>query len=185
MGATRARPLILSFAEPGSSLTDACDALALLSPAAFVLCVPTPATSEQGRAALTELKRRYPEHLASGSVIVVARGAATESAVDLALGEPGFFARLVLIGGRIARFDTGSATRFAHEGGDRVLVVCGGPECKDAAIDVEARARGAGVLVRNETVDAKGATSGGAIDRVLTNAWPWLTADDPRWSPAP
>jgi hypothetical protein len=135
---------------------------------------PTPvaAWGVTTRAALKAAKERYSEHLASGSVVMVAYGPAETIAVELARESPKFFSRLVLVGPGDPGWDAALADHFAVQGGQRVVFLCEGEACGNHAVRGASWLRTTGVASR--VVPLANANLGKELG--------WLVAGDPRWA---
>jgi hypothetical protein len=131
------------------------------------------------RAALPQLKTRFDGHVAGGEVVLAAIGPSVEYAIRLAVEEPKFFARLLLVDGSTRRLTAAAASRFADMGGKRVLVVCG-RGCDDDVEDRVASVRPGGVESRLVRMSRGQGLDADAMARILEE-WPWLIADDKRW----
>jgi hypothetical protein len=160
---------------------------------AFVLCPTgfargdrftlgsTLVTKNELRALLPALKARYGPYLAKGSVVLAALGPSVPQALEIALEEPSFFSRLVLIDGSLERLTLGVVQRFASAGGKSVLVVCSaGSPCRAGAAEHLRSLERAGVETRLLAPE-KGSGLDGEITALLTNEWPWFVRQEPRW----
>jgi hypothetical protein len=194
LGAKSPRPLLVALHGDDDRPEWTCGSYHHVTAArAFVLCpsgVPrgerftlgtTPATRSELRALLPALKTRYAPYLAKGSVILAALGPSVAQAVDIALEEPSFFSRLLLVDGAVDRFTTGVVQRFATAGGKSVWLVCStGSACEaDAADRLQALER-AGVETRLLKPD-RGHGLDGEITALLHKEWGSLVREDPRW----
>jgi hypothetical protein len=113
-------------------------------------------------------------------VVLAALGPSVDYAIGLAIQEPKFFSRLLLVDGSTRRLTPAAAMRFAGLGGKRVLIVCGRSGC-DA--DVEERAvslRPGGVHSRAVKLENGQGLDAEVVARIARE-WSWLTADDTRW----
>lgn len=192
LGATKPRPLLIALHGEVDRPEWQCGSYrGLTHGRSFILCPSGPGHTALGLAPATEtaremrgdiaaLKAKFGAHLARGPVVLSALGPTVEHALTIALEEPSFFSRLVLVNGSLARLDAAFATRFGQLGGQRVLVVCSRGAC-DADSDLRVRSlRPAGVEVhfvvpeRGEGLDAE-------IVRVIEDQWPWLVGSDSRW----
>lgn len=160
---------------------------------AFVLCPgglgdgerpglgPTAATRAELRALLPALKTRFGDHLAKGAVVLAALGASVPQAIEIALEEPRFFSRLVLVDGSLDGVSSGMVQRFATGGGKRVLAVC--TRQSACAPDVVERLlvfERAGVETR-ALLPERGAGLDGDVTALLAREYPWLVRDEAGW----
>lgn len=194
LGVRRPRPLVVALHGADDRPEWPCGSYRHVARSAFVLCPSGPpgsndrfalgpfeATRSELRAALPKLKARFDQHLAKGAVVLAALGPSVEQAISLALEEPTFFSRLVLIDGPFARFTVGPAERFGRAGGVRVLFVC----TTGAACEADASERV--LLLKRAGSDARAATTergqglDGETTALIAREWAWLVSGDPRW----
>ena len=192
LAATKARPLLIALHGEVDRAEWQCGTYrGITHGRSFILCpkgpgrsalglAPATDTAREMRADVAALKAKFGPHLARGSVVLAALGPTVEHALSIALEEPSFFSKLVLVNGSLARLDAAFATRFGQLGGERVLVVCSRGAC-DTDSDLKVRSlRPAGVDAhfvvpeRGEGLDAE-------IARVIEEQWPWLVGSDSRW----
>jgi len=194
LGATSPKPLVIALHGDHDRPEWTCGSYRhVVSSRAFVLC-PQGAprsdhdftlgtrdeTATELRKALPALKARFKAHLAPGAVVLAALGPSVELAIELALEEPSFFSRLLLVDGTTRRLSVPAATRFASAGGKRVLVVCSPGAC-DA--DVEQRLRPlapAGVATRIVRMESGRGLDAETVAK-LRAEFPWLVAEEPRF----
>lgn len=131
------------------------------------------------RAAMPLVKSRFAGHVAGGEVVLAATGPSVEFALRLAVEEPKFFSRLLLVDGSTRRLTAAAASRFGDMGGKRVLVVCG-RGCDDDAEDRALALRPSGVESRFVRMNKGQGLDAEAVARIRQE-WSWLTADDKRW----
>jgi hypothetical protein len=137
-------------------------------------------TRNELRQALPALKARFGAHVAPGSVLLAGLGPSVEHGIELALEEPSFFSRLLLVDGSTRRLTLPAATRFGAAGGRRVLALCS-PDACDPDIDARLRALGpTGVAAR-----VVRAQRGHGLDtdmvKTLRGEFAWLISGEPRW----
>lgn len=132
------------------------------------------------RAALPALKARFPGHVAKDDVVLAALGPSVDYAIGLAVQEPKFFSRLLLVDGSTRRLTLAAATRFADRGGKRVLVVCSRAGCDDDAAQRTASLRPGGVESRFVKLEKGQGLDADAVARIAQE-WSWLTTGDTRW----
>ncbi len=137
LGATQARPILIVLHGAGESAERQCKIWRGISDARpFVLCPELGAKrSDQEvetalRGALRELKTKFGEYVAGGSVVLVGFGSSAEHAMAIARQEPAFFARLALIDGGHQSWSATAAGAFAQRGGQRVLFGCSNEPCR-------------------------------------------------------
>ncbi|HET9932062.1 MAG TPA: hypothetical protein VFQ35_15270 [Polyangiaceae bacterium] len=194
LGAVKARPLLIALHGEVDRPEWQCGSYrGITHGRSFILCPSGPAraalggvrapvadTARELRAEIAALKAKFGAHLARGSVVLAALGPTVEQALTIALEEPSFFSRLVLVNGSLSRLDAAFATRYGQLGGERVLVVCSRGAC-DADADTRARSlRPSGVEV-HFVVPERGEGLDGEIARVIEEQWPWLVGSDSRW----
>ncbi len=92
------------------------------------------------------------------------------------------FPYVVLTEGGGDRWTLDFAKDFVKNGGERVLFVCGQAPCVPGAERTGAMIARAGVKVRIEHGEGEGHAYGGAVAARIRDAWPWVTAGDPRWA---
>ncbi len=137
LGTTQPRPILIVLHGERESADQQCRAWRGISAARpFVLC-PELAIQRSDqevetelRAALKELKQRFGEYVAGGSVVLAGFGSGAEHAVAIARQEPAFFARLVLVDGGHAIWTATAAGAFQQRGGQRVLFGCSNDRCR-------------------------------------------------------
>ncbi|HEX3851874.1 MAG TPA: hypothetical protein VHW01_12965 [Polyangiaceae bacterium] len=82
-------------------------------------------TSRELRAALSALKHTYGAYVAAGAVILGGFEVGADRAAEIALQEPSFFSRLVLVAPARETWPSSVASLFGRQGGERVLFGCG------------------------------------------------------------
>lgn len=194
LGAVRPRPLLIALRGETDRPEWQCGSYrGITRGRSFILCPSgsargagerthstTDDTARALRSDIASLKAKFGAHLARGSVVLAALGPSVEHALAIALEEPSFFSRLVLVNGSLDRLDAAFATRYGQNAGERVLVVCSRGGCGPDA-DLKVRAlRPAGVdarLVRPE----RGEGLDAEIARAIGEQWPWLVGSDARF----
>jgi len=119
-----------------------------------------------------------------GAVFAGYSQGATMGALVVA-GEPGRFARALLVEGGFGAWNVAIAARYRAGGGRRVALVCGGLGCASSAAESARWLERGGILAQVTHVAGAGHTYGGAIAARLPEIFRWLVADDPRWQRAP
>jgi hypothetical protein len=194
LAATRARPVLIALHGDADRPEWQCGSYrGVVKPQSFILCPRGNAradgrftlgspeqTAAELRALLRQLKTRFGAHVARGDVVLAALGPAVEQALRLAVEEPKFFSRLILVDGSTRALTSALATRFGQLGGQRVLALCTPGAC-DADIDVRVRAlQPPGVATRVIHLQ-----HGQGLDQISTarlrEEWSWLISGDPRW----
>jgi len=193
LGARAPRPLAVALHGEADRPEWACGSYrSAVGSRAFVLCPagvplsdgrfglgPSERTTAELRAALPALKTRFGKHLARGAIVLAALGPSAETAFELALKEPSFFAHLVLVDAPLVRLDAAFAARFGAAGGRSVLVVCGEGACDETA---EQRVRAllpAGVNAKLARHAGRGLDA--TATATIAKEWSWLVANDPRF----
>jgi hypothetical protein len=194
LGARRPRPIVVALHGDDDRPEWTCGSYRHASPRSFVLC-PSGVAREGGRfglgsiestklelrALLPALKARFGSHAAKGSVVLAALGPSVEQAIDLALEEPSFFARLLLIDGSLSHLSSGVVERFAAAGGRRVFVICSkGSACESDAGERVASLERAGVETKLAKPE-RGRGLDAEITALVAREWPWFIRDDPRF----
>jgi hypothetical protein len=87
------------------------------------------------------------------------------------------FPSLILTEGGQREWSASSARRFRDSGGRRVLFVCGGKSCRDAATASARLLEKAGVAARVEHVPHGGHTDAGAVGKRLDETFAWSLAE--------
>jgi hypothetical protein len=194
LGARRPRPLIVALHGDDDRPEWPCGSYHHVARSAFVLCPSGPArsgdrfglgsidaTRAELRASLPRVKSRFGTHLAKGAVVLGALGPSVEHAISIALEEPAFFSRLVLIDGPYSAWSSGAAERFGKAGGVRVLFVCtSGAACEADASDHALRLKRSGIDARQVST-TRGRGLDGETTALLAREWAWLVAGDVRW----
>ena len=99
-------------------------------------------TARELRAALTALKSRYGVYVAPGPVLLGGFEVGADHAAEIALQEPAFFARLLLVGASKETWPSSAAALFGRQGGELALFA-GGPASKaELAWQAELTTRG-------------------------------------------
>jgi hypothetical protein len=104
-------------------------------------------TARELRAALTALKSKYGAYVAPGSVILGGLELGADHAARIALQEPSFFSRLVLVGVSEAAWSSSVASLFGRQGGEVVLFASGPAQQSEAVWQAQLTHR-AGAIAR-------------------------------------
>jgi hypothetical protein len=94
-------------------------------------------TARELRAALTALKHKYGAYVATGSVTLGGFEVGADRAAQIALQEPSFFSRVMLIAPSKETWPSSVASLFGHQGGERVLFGCGPARQSETAWQAE------------------------------------------------
>jgi hypothetical protein len=194
LGARQPRPLLIALHGDADQPEWTCGGYrGVVGQRGFILCprgAPRPdgrftwQSFEQGvaelRVGLPALKARFPGHVAKGEVVLAALGPSVDYALGLAVQDPKFFARLLLVDGSTRRLTPAAATRFADRGGKRVLVMCSRTGCDDDAAVHAASLRPGGVESRFVKLE-KGQGLDAEVVARIAQEWSWLTDGDTRW----
>jgi pimeloyl-ACP methyl ester carboxylesterase len=139
-------------------------------------------TEQELRAALKALKARFGEHVAAGPVIIAGYSLGATRAARIALQEPGYFSRLVLVEGAAGQWSAGDAAIFAKGGGQKLMIVCAQSACANAgkrAVLFTQRARSEAELVFPGQF---GHLFDGRVAGAIKARLPWLVQGDERWT---
>jgi pimeloyl-ACP methyl ester carboxylesterase len=99
-------------------------------------------TARELRAALSALKHTYGAYVAAGTVILGGFEVGADRAAEIALQEPSFFSRLVLVAPARETWPSSVASLFGRQGGERVLFGCGPSQRSEAAWQAELTKQG-------------------------------------------
>lgn len=99
-------------------------------------------TSRELRAALTALKSEYGAYVAAGPVTLAGFELGADHAAQIALQEPSFFSRLVLVAASKEAWPSSVASLFGRQGGELVLFASGAARQSDAAWQAALTRRG-------------------------------------------
>jgi hypothetical protein len=194
LGSRSARPVLIALHGDADRPEWQCGSYrGVVKSSGFILCprgvprddgrftlAPHATTAAELRVALRQLKAHFGAHVARGDVVLAGLGPSAEQALALAVEEPHFFARLMLVDGSTRALTSGVATRFGHGRGKRVLMLCT-PNACDPDVDERVLAlRPSGVDTRVVHLPT-GAGLDGATASRLAQEWSWLIADDRRW----
>jgi predicted esterase len=128
-------------------------------------------------AALDALKTAHAARVSAAPALYVAYSQGASMGALFLVDHGKTFPSLILTEGGHREWSAGSARRFKESGGRRVLFVCGGKGCRDAA-SVSARLlEKAGVAARVEHVPHGGHTDAGAVGKRLDETFEWALAE--------
>ncbi|MDB4998042.1 MAG: hypothetical protein JWM74_5474 [Myxococcaceae bacterium] len=149
---------------------------------AFYTYAGNVALEKEVEASLAALRARFPDHVDDHAPIYLGWSLGALTANAMIARHPERFPRVVLAEGTTA-WTAATARAFAAAGGKRVLYICGQPGCVTASNAASVLLEQAGIATK--IVYAKGGDHAiqGPVAEQLRAAFPWITADDPRWSP--
>jgi predicted esterase len=128
-------------------------------------------------AALQALKAAHGARLREGPALYAAYSQGASMGALFLADHGRTFPGLILTEGGYREWAPSSARRFKDSGGRRVLFVCGGKGCRDAA-DASARLlEKAGVATRVEHVPRGGHTDAGAVGVRLDETFEWALGE--------
>ena len=161
VGAKQPRPIVIALHGAADRPEWACGAYrGIVGSRPFVLCPRgvkredlgassaryTFATADDSarelRAALTALKHAYGAYVAPGPVILAGFEVGADRVAEIALQEPSFFARLVLVGAAKQTWPSSAAALFGRQGGELVLFAAGPARQSELAWQAELTTRG-------------------------------------------
>lgn len=199
LGATRPRPVVVALHGRADRPEWQCGSWrGIAGTGVFVLCprgVPAPGRTEvytygspkelarELRAALGTLKQRFEGYVSPGPVVLAGFSLGAIYGVDLLIEEPSFFSRAVLIEGGADRWTSTQATLFARRGGERMLFVCGQPQCRAVAERAKGWTHRAGAEARLLYPGPLGHVLDGKMARAIQAEFGWVVEGDVRWAP--
>jgi predicted esterase len=133
-------------------------------------------------AALAALRLRFGDYVANGPIIYIGFSLGAILGVGIVSNAPDRFPRVVLIEGGQTNWSAARAKAFASSGGKRVLFACGQRSCKSGAQGSAKLLDRAGVETKSVYGGEVGHTYDGPVAEQITQALPWLVADDPQWA---
>ena len=124
-------------------------------------------------AALDALRAAYAARLSDGPGLYAAYSQGASMGALFLADHGKTFPSLILTEGGHREWSAGSARRFEQSGGRRVLFVCGGKGCRDAATVSARLLEKAGLKARVEHVPHGGHTDAGAVGKRLDETFAW------------
>jgi hypothetical protein len=134
------------------------------------------------RAALQALKARFGRHVASGPVVLAAFEAGVPPALEIAMQEPSFFSRLVLVAPGPDLVSAGTAGVLAKGGARRILLVCSDAACRADAERYDLFIHSAGIENKLLDLGDLGRCLDDRVAKALAAALPWLVEGDPLYA---
>jgi predicted esterase len=132
-------------------------------------------------AGLSALKARYGAHVSEGNVVYAGFSRGAFLGASLALKRPALLRRLVLIEGGHSPWQAEAATTFARGGGQRVLFLCGQPQCVEDAERAAAALRGSKLDARVVHGEGEGHGYRKQVKEELRRNFDWVIEGDPTW----
>jgi hypothetical protein len=133
-------------------------------------------------AALAALRVRFGDYVAVGPTLYFGFSLGAILGVGIVSDDPDRFPRAVLIEGGQNNWSPARAKAFASSGGKRVLFACGQRTCKSSSAWPARLLDKAGVEAKSVFGGEVGHTYDGVVAEQISQALPWLVADDPRWA---
>jgi hypothetical protein len=128
-------------------------------------------------AALDALRAAHAARLGDGPGLYVAYSQGASMGALFLADHGKRFPSLILTEGGQREWSASSARRFKTSGGQRVLFVCGGKSCRDAATVSARLLEKAGVAARVEYVPHGGHTDAGAVGKRLDETYEWALSE--------
>jgi len=197
LGANEPRPIVIALHGAADRPEWACAALrSIAGPDPFVLCPRGVAradfsapdarytfgsvddTARELRAALAALKQRFGVYVAAGPVVCSGFELGADHVARIAVQEPPFFARLLLIEPSPASWPTSQAALFGRAGGQRVIFAFGPQHRDELQLRAVQTSRG-GAAARAVFLGAGPVALEPPTRRLLTQNWAWLVAPVP------
>lgn len=127
-------------------------------------------------AALDALRAAHAARLRDGPALYVAYSQGASMGALFLADHGKTFPSLILTEGGQREWSASSARRFKTSGGQRVLFVCGGKSCRDAATVSARLLEKAGVEAKVEYVPHGGHTDAGAVGKRLDETFEWAVS---------
>ncbi len=128
-------------------------------------------------AALDALRAAHAARLRDGPALYVAYSQGASMGALFLADHGKTFPSLILTEGGQREWSASSARRFQASGGRRVLFVCGGKGCRDAATVSARLLEKAGVAAKVEYVPHGGHTDAGAVGKRLDETYEWAVSE--------
>jgi hypothetical protein len=194
LGANAPRPIVIALHGSSDRPEWACAALrSIAGPAPFVLCPRGVAradfsasdarytfgsvddTARELRAALAALKQRFGAYVAAGPVVFAGFELGADQVAWIAVQEPSFFSRLLLIEASPASWPSSRAALFGRTGGQRVLFAFGTVHRAEFELRAVLTNRG-GAEARAVFLGDGPVTLEPPSRRLLIQNWSWFSA---------
>ena len=194
LGAKGPRSIVIALHGSADRPEWACAALrSIAGPAPFVLCprgIPRADfgandarftfgspddTARELRVALAELKRRYDRYVAPGPVVFSGFELGADQVAAIALQEPAFFSRLLLVEPSPASWSTSQAALFGPRGGQRALFAFGPTHRAELTLRAVLTSR-AGADSRSIYLGEGPVSLEPPTRKLLSQNWSWLAA---------
>jgi predicted esterase len=198
LGATEARPVMVGMHGAGDRPEWACGGYRAATDAfPFIICprgialgsaaqtyvTPRPEQIEQDvNAALAAVRARFGRYVADGPLLYAGFSLGAIRGAKLIADRASTFPVALLIEGAYADITPELASKYARNGGRRVLLGCGQAACPTWFAAAERALRTAGVEARIVDAHTGHHNLDGPMMRALHDVWPWLVSDDPRWT---
>jgi pimeloyl-ACP methyl ester carboxylesterase len=144
--------------------------------------VDVPSLEREIAAALGALKARYGPYVAERNVVYAGFSRGAFLGAQLAARRPDLYRRVVLIEGGQTPWQHDSAAAFARGGGERVLFVCGQPQCVDESEPAAAALRGERVVAKVVHGEGEGHGYRRQVKEELRRSFEWVTDGVAGWA---
>jgi predicted esterase len=134
---------------------------------------------------LAALRERFPEYADLEAPAFAGFSQGAIMGAMLLPSHPARFARAALIEGGYGLFEEWNipvSERWRTRGGQRALLACGRDRCVEQARESAGHMRKGGIDVRVIHAVGAGHSYGGAMEREVRAAFPWVIEGDERWS---
>ena len=132
-------------------------------------------------AALAALGQRFGDRVDPGPVVFIGFSLGAIYGAPIVQKNPERFPRAVFVEGGHNAWTPRSAKKFAEEGGQRLLLVCGQAPCLTNAQRLTSKLTNAGLPSRSGGSAKAGHTYDGEVAAAVKAAFPWLVEGDGRW----
>jgi hypothetical protein len=136
-------------------------------------------------AALTALRAHFEGYVAEGPLLYTGFSLGAIHGVGIVASDGNLYPRAVLIEGGHDGWTAARAKAYAAAGGKRVLFACGQRACKTDAATAQMNLHREGIETELVYGGEVGHTYDGPVAAEIARVWPWLVADDPRWTATP
>ncbi len=200
IGSTRARPVVVALHGNFDRPEWQCEVWrAIVAARGFVLCprgtprrdVPaswdrweyrsSKAVRDEIEAGLSALRARYANFVAEGPLVLIGFSLGAIYGAPLVLAEPARFPRVAFIEGGLSAWSSRAAQKFRANGGERLILACGQPDCLLKVKALGPELTRAGLPTEVGGTAKAGHAYDGDVARVLAERWDWFVAGDARW----